>query len=266
MQENKVQEFLSEVFGEVRVFEEDGQVWFVASDVAKILDYRDANDLTRNLDDDEKDTQSLRTLGGIQEMTIINESGLYSIVLSITKRNETRYLKAKEFKKWITGTVIPTLRRDGAYFNGEENVKSEDELIRLGYEALQKKCERLEKKLTRGNIIHYKTGQTYKNEYECSEATGFDVITIRNHCRGVGGIKNRQFGYVGAVYNGTGELWIRCINTGEIMATAKYFDQKYNMPYGTTANICLGKMESYNGLDFIYEEHPQDSTYYYKQG
>nr|WP_308545805.1 Bro-N domain-containing protein [uncultured Lachnoclostridium sp.]DAF89767.1 MAG TPA: BRO family protein [Siphoviridae sp. cteLh2] len=61
---NKVQEFLNENFGEVRAINKDNEMWFVASDVAKILEYRDANALTKSLDDDEKDTQTLSTLGG----------------------------------------------------------------------------------------------------------------------------------------------------------------------------------------------------------
>lgn len=267
MKENKVQEFLNDVFGEVRAFDNDGQIWFVASDVAKILDYKDQYDMTRNLDDNETDTVKFTDINNRpHDYTIINESGLYSIVLSITKRNIGRYEKAKLFKKWICGTVIPTLRKDGMYINGEENVTSQDELIKLGYEALMKKCERLEKQLTKGNVIFYKTNKTYKDVHECSKETGYDVTTIRNHCRAVGGIKleDRLFGYVGATYNGKGELWVRCLTTGEIEATAKYFDVKYNMPCGTTNDICLGKIESFNGLDFAFEEHEKDSRFYYK--
>ena len=266
MKENKVQEFLSEVFGEVRVFEEDSQIWFVASDIARVLEYSSTQKVTEKVDEEDYRTSLTLTKGGKQEMIVINESGLYQTVMSITKKNKERYTKAREFKKWVCGTVIPTLRKDGMYLDGEENVTSQDELIKLGYEALMQKCERLEKQLTKGNVIFYKTNKTYKDVHECAKETGYDVTTIRNHCRGVGGIKDRQFGYVGAVYNGSGELWVRCLNTGEIMATEKYFDKKYDMPHGTTKNICLGKIESFDGLNFIYEEHEKDGTYYYKQG
>lgn len=75
--------------------------------------------MIRQLDDDEKDRQTLPTLGGNQELSVINESGLYSVVLSITKRNKARYEKAKEFKKWITKEVIPAIRQDGMYVNRE---------------------------------------------------------------------------------------------------------------------------------------------------
>lgn len=147
---NKVQEFLNENFGEVRAINKDNEMWFVASDVAKILEYRDANALTKSLDDDEKDTQTLSTLGGNQEMLLINESGLYNAVLSITKRNKERYNKAKSFKKWITGTVIPTLRKDGMYVDGEEEVDMNDELKQTEFvlkamEMLNNKIARLQK-------------------------------------------------------------------------------------------------------------------------
>jgi len=112
---NKVQEFLNEQFGEVRVTKINEQLWFIASDVAKALDYGKASDMVRNLDEDEKDTQSLLTLGGEQECLIINESGLYNAVLSITKRNTERYNKARQFKKWITNEVIPTVRKTGGF-------------------------------------------------------------------------------------------------------------------------------------------------------
>lgn len=149
MRENKVQQFLNETFGEVRTVMIDSEIWFVAKDVASALGYSVATDMTRNLDEDEKDMQTLHTLGGNQKLTIINESGLYSAVLSITKRNPDRYNKAREFKRWITGTVIPSIRKDGAYIQGEEKFKnnelSEEEFILQAMTILQSKVERLKK-------------------------------------------------------------------------------------------------------------------------
>lgn len=138
MEKNKVQEFLNDKFGEVRVATINNELWFVAKDVAKVLDYRDSNDLCRGLDDDEKDTQSLCTLGGNQEMLIINESGLYNAVLSITKRNPIRYDKAKEFKKWITKEVIPTIRQTGAYIEEER----EEEVVEKYFSGLSEETKK----------------------------------------------------------------------------------------------------------------------------
>ncbi len=94
----------------VRVVTDDnGDPLFVAADIAKALDYRDAPDMTRNLDDDEKGTQIVRTLGGDQEMTVINESGVYSAIM------KSRKPEAKKFKKWVTSEVLPSIRKTGAY-------------------------------------------------------------------------------------------------------------------------------------------------------
>lgn len=146
---NKVQEFLNEQFGEVGVVEINNVLWFVASDVARVLQYPIATNMTRNLDDDEKDIQTLNTLGGNQECLIINESGLYNAVLSITRRNPERYQISRDFKKWITGTVIPAIRKDGAYVSGEEELAkgelSETEFILRAMQMLNNKVERLAK-------------------------------------------------------------------------------------------------------------------------
>lgn len=93
------------------------------------------------LDADEKDVSNVYTLGGNQEMTVINESGLYSLILT------SRKPEAKTFKKWVTGTVLPAIRKDGAYIMGEEKVVSgemdEDEFVLKAMAILQGKVERL---------------------------------------------------------------------------------------------------------------------------
>lgn len=93
----------------VRVVELDGEPWFVASDVAKILGYESSYYLTRGLDEDEKGAHIVGTPGGDQEMTIISESGLYSAIL------RSRVDGAKAFKRWITREVIPAIRKTGSY-------------------------------------------------------------------------------------------------------------------------------------------------------
>ena len=94
---------------QVRTLIKEGEPWFVASDVSSVLDYRSANDMTRNLDDEEKDTQTVRTRGGEQLVSIINESGLYSAIL------KSRKPEAKAFKKWVTSEVLPSIRKQGKY-------------------------------------------------------------------------------------------------------------------------------------------------------
>lgn len=87
----------------------NGEIWFVASDIASVLAYRMASDMARFLDEDEKATHNLRTPYGEQNFTIINESGLYSAII------RSRKPEAKIFKKWVTSEVLPAIRKTGSY-------------------------------------------------------------------------------------------------------------------------------------------------------
>lgn len=96
---------------EVRVVNVNNEPWFVAKDVAEILGYSETEKMTRRLDDDEKTTLPFRGTGSNYQtnITIINESGLYNAVLGSTKPN------AKRFRKWVTGEVLPSIRKTGKY-------------------------------------------------------------------------------------------------------------------------------------------------------
>ncbi|MEO1828818.1 MAG: Bro-N domain-containing protein [Pseudomonas sp.] len=98
----------------VRVVLVNGEPWWVAADIAAALQYRETKDMTRILDDDEADrhnvpVRSANGVGQSREMTIINESGLYSAIL------RSRKASAKRFKKWVTAEVLPSIRKYGAY-------------------------------------------------------------------------------------------------------------------------------------------------------
>lgn len=93
----------------VRVVMRDGAPWFVATDVAEALEYRDAAEASRYLDDDEKGTWIPRTPSGGQRLTIISESGLYALVLRSRKPG------ARRFAKWVTSEILPSIRKTGAY-------------------------------------------------------------------------------------------------------------------------------------------------------
>lgn len=112
----------------VRIIIRDGEPWFVASDVAAALCYRNASDAARNLKDHQKGTQIVRTLGGDQKVTVITESGLYKLVL------RSRKPEAEEFSDWVTGEVLPTIRKTGRYeAPGKEMTVNEmvDKMTRL---------------------------------------------------------------------------------------------------------------------------------------
>jgi prophage antirepressor-like protein len=89
------------------VVDQDGEPWFVAADVCAALTVK--TEQTRRLDADEKGLRIVQTLGGDQEMTVINESGLYSLILT------SRKPEAKRFKRWVTHEVLPSIRKTGSY-------------------------------------------------------------------------------------------------------------------------------------------------------
>ncbi len=99
---------------EVRTVELAGEPWFIAADVAEILDYRMASDMTRRLDPEDKGYAKVRTPGGEQEVLVISEAGLYD---SIFRSNAEG---AKPFRRWVTGTVLPTIRKTGSFTAGTE--------------------------------------------------------------------------------------------------------------------------------------------------
>ncbi|MCI9082841.1 MAG: phage antirepressor [Lachnospiraceae bacterium] len=112
---NELQIFENSEFGSVRTIIINDEPWFVASDIAKALGYRMASDLTRRIEDEDKGTQLMSTPSGEQNMTIINESGLYEAVMG------SKIPSAKKFKRWVTSEVLPSIRKHGMY--------AEDELL-----------------------------------------------------------------------------------------------------------------------------------------
>ena len=108
---SSVQIFNNPEFGDVRVVMQDGEPWFVGKDVAKILGYaKPLNAIATHVDEDDSLKQGLTdSLGRIQETIIINESGLYSLILS------SKLPSAKKFKRWVTSEVLPAIRKTGGY-------------------------------------------------------------------------------------------------------------------------------------------------------
>lgn len=135
MQELKI--FESAEFGEIRAAEINGEPWFIAADVCRALEIGNSRQALTRLDDDEKNTVILNDgIPGNPNMTIINEAGLYALVLS------SRKPEAKAFKRWVTHEVLPTIRQHGAYMTGatlERALNEPDFLISL---AMKLKAER----------------------------------------------------------------------------------------------------------------------------
>ena len=146
--DNKLVTFENAAFGKIRTLTIDGEPWFVAADVCKALELGNPSMTVERLDADEKGISSIDTLGGKQRMAIINEPGLYSVILC------SRKPEAKAFKRWITHEVIPAIRKYGGYMTKSllEQVLENPNLI---YEfarrmlAEQQKNERLKQELDR---------------------------------------------------------------------------------------------------------------------
>lgn len=107
----------------VRHVVREGAPWWVAKDVCDVLDQPNHNQVVARLDEDEKGIQTVDTLGGPQEMQCINESGLYSLILT------SRKPEAKEFKRWVTRDVLPHIRETGTY--AAKHLTQADSTLRL---------------------------------------------------------------------------------------------------------------------------------------
>ena len=94
---------------DVRIMAQDSEPWFVAKDVCEILGLTDVTSALRTLDDDEKLVRKISGAGQVRMMATINESGLYTLIMRSTKPG------AKQFRKWVTGTVLPSIRKTGFY-------------------------------------------------------------------------------------------------------------------------------------------------------
>lgn len=116
---NNLQVFKNDEFGEVRVVEKDGQAMFVAKDVCNCLGIGNVTMAVTRLDPDERGISSIDTLGGNQEMWCVNEYGLFNLILSSRKKS------AKQFKRWVTHEVLPSIRKNGGYIANQENLTPE---------------------------------------------------------------------------------------------------------------------------------------------
>ena len=158
--------FENPVFGQVRIVECDGEPWFVGKDVAQALGYKDTiNALKSHVDpEDKQGGWQITTPGGTQEMTIINESGLYSLVLS------SKLPTAKAFKRWITSEVIPSIRKTGGYITGQGQL-SPEELMAKALMVAQKTLAERDARIS---------ALTVENQIMAPKAEYFDDLVDRN--------------------------------------------------------------------------------------
>ncbi|OSA88358.1 UNVERIFIED_ORG: phage antirepressor Ant [Clostridium botulinum] len=142
---NKLQIFKNEEFGQVRILAINNESYFVGKDVAEILGYaKPRNAIATHVDEEDKKGAPIQgNLGGTQEMTIINESGLYSLILS------SKLPTAKKFKRWVTSEVLPSIRKTGGYLGTNENMTDEEIMAKallVAQNTINKKNELLKAK------------------------------------------------------------------------------------------------------------------------
>lgn len=161
-----LQIFNSPEFGAIRTIEKDGEPWFVGKDVAAALGYKDTvNALKSHVDAEDKGGWQITTQFGDKETTIINESGLYSLVLS------SKLPTAKKFKRWVTSEVIPSIRKHGAYMTPDrlqDVLLNPDTLIQL---AQNLKDEQEKRKALEAQIESQKPAVLFTGAVETSKTS-----------------------------------------------------------------------------------------------
>jgi len=171
----KIELFKNNEFGAVRVLKDEScEPWFVAKDVAVILGYKRPADAVRQLvDEDDKGVGKIPTPGGMQEMVIINESGLYSLILN------SKLPQAKKFKRWVTSEVLPNIRKHGLYATDEiisKTLENPDFMIEL-LQNLKK--EKLKRKELEKKVIELKPKAFFADVVSNAE----DAILIRDFAK-----------------------------------------------------------------------------------
>lgn len=125
----------------VRVIRKDGDAWFVAADVCAVLEHTNTSVALGRLDDDEKGVSIVYTPGGAQQAAVINESGLYSLILT------SRKPAAKRLKKWVTSEVLPAIRRTGGYMIAKVDETPEELMaraLRVAQDAIDRQKAQIE--------------------------------------------------------------------------------------------------------------------------
>lgn len=164
--------FKNPEFGRIRTVEVDWEPWLVGKDVAQALGYKDTvNALKSHVDgEDKKGGWRITTPSGEQEMTIINESGLYSLVLSSKLPN------AKKFKRWVTSEILPSIRRNGGYIHGQETL-SDEELMAKALLAAKRTIAAREERINTLEI--HNATLTVSNQVMQPKADYFDELVER---------------------------------------------------------------------------------------
>ena len=155
---------------EVRTIQKDGEPWWVLKDVREVLGLSSPHKVFDRLDEDEKGRNQIPTPGGEQEMTVVNESGLYNVILRSDKP------EAKPFRKWVTSEVLPSIRKNGVYMTPEtleQAILNPDMMIKL--------CTALKDEQDKNKALQaVNSSLTVDNQIMKPKADYFDELVDRN--------------------------------------------------------------------------------------
>ncbi|WP_304960574.1 BRO family protein [Thomasclavelia cocleata] len=179
---NQLQMFKNKEFGEVRSLLINNEPWFVGKDITKILGYQNGSrDINRHVDNEDKGTTEMVTPGGKQKLQIINESGLYALILS------SKLPTAKQFKRWVTSEILPSIRKSGGY----QLPKNPMDVLKLTFDALTQTNETVakhdlriteleENKLLNPGEYNYLNSQVRKRVRTIKEVRKLDLDSQQN--------------------------------------------------------------------------------------
>lgn len=192
---NELQQFVSAQFGSVRVVMKDEQPWFVAKDVCECLYVKNNREALARLDDDEKGVVIADTLGGKQELRMVNEYGLYNLVFG------SRKPEAKAFRRWIGHEVLPALRKHGAYMTEDVLAKTLEDpnymigiLQKLADERDERKRLQFEAELNRPKVLFADAVATSETSILVGEMA--KLITQKGHEHGINIGQRRLFAWL----------------------------------------------------------------------
>lgn len=223
--------FNNQEFGQIRVLDQNGESLFVGKDVAEILGYKDTSDaLKRHVDSEDKLKRCFTDSGQSRKMIVINESGLYSLILSSKLPN------SKKFKRWVTSEVLPQIRKTGGYIPIEESLSDAEIMARalmVAQNTLKKKDEILKAK-----------------EIELSEKNKFiNQIAISKNSLKVAEVA--QIASKNGIKIGQNRLWAKLREWGLIKESSKYDPKQRYIDCGYF-EIVEGAKETYKGV-FTYK-------------
>lgn len=169
---NELKIFENTQFGQIRVIERNGEPWFVGKDVAEILGYTDTyGALMKHVDEEDRQNCQNDSFESPRGMTIINESGLYSLVL------RSNLPTARQFKRWVTSEVLPAIRKTGGYIHAEPSM-TPDEIMARAHVIAEDTIRRLEQKNRELTVDNSRL--TVETQIMAPKADYFDQLVDRN--------------------------------------------------------------------------------------